>query len=606
MKIRIPIAFKLITITVLLLASAALLITIRSADFFEQSSRSREEENNANEAKARALQIENLLFSLVEKTKSVGAVLFRDFASEAERKMALELNFSSDPSLVAVEVYTLDVNGSVERVRRTVNLPYLSQFKLTEEYIDEIRRRHEFPLTSVFAGNVEIINSSEVDGLPAITMGVPFVRDQFGRITHIAISDIRLDRIQKVFSLNSERTSYLIDKRGHLLAHPNDEWAINAYNMGQVPIVRKALTEKAISMQEPYFDPESNGRFIGAYYKTSLGPAVVTQISEDFVLYPSRKVTRNAFYTAGLVLSGSLFLVFLFSFSLTIPIEKLLEATQEIAKGNFDVKARVRSHDEVGALAKAFDTMTEGLKERDKIKNVMNKFHGAMADELMSGDLSLGGSKKTVTVFFSDIRDFTKFSEGHSPEEVVEMLNEYFGRMVKIINAHNGVVDKFIGDAIMAIWGAVHTSEKDPFDCVKACIEMRKSLNELNEIRKGRGQVPIKIGMGVHTGQAISGNIGSDERMEFTVIGDTVNMASRIEASTKAFGSDFLLSEATATIVQEKFILELGGKAEVKGKSEALSMFKVRGYIDENGQEVRVQTPYSDYQAESADKVKVA
>ncbi|MCB0393906.1 MAG: HAMP domain-containing protein [Bdellovibrionales bacterium] len=606
MNYRIPIAVKLITITVCLLAAAALLITFRSADFFEQSSRSREEENNANEAKARALQIENLLFSLVEKTRSVGLVLHKEFETEQERNASLDLNFKSDPSLVAVEVYTLNVNSDVERVRRTVNEEYLAQFKLDAAYVDEVRRRHEFPLTSVFAGNVEIINSSEVDGIPMITMGVPFVRDQFGRITHIAVSDIRLDRIQKMFSVKSERTSYLIDKRGLLLAHPNDDWAINAYNMGEVPIVRRSLTEKAISMQEPYYDPESNGRYIGAYYKTSLGPTVVTQISEDFVLFPSRKVKRNAFYTAGLVVSGALFLIFLFSFSLTIPIEKLLEATQEIAKGNFEVKANVRSHDEVGQLAQAFDQMTEGLRERDKIKNVMTKFHGSMADELLAGDLSLGGERKEVTVFFSDIRDFTKFSEGHTPEEVVEMLNEYFARMVSIINKNGGVVDKFIGDAIMAIWGAVHPTEQDPFNCVKACIEMRQAVAELNEIRLGRGQTPIKIGMGVHSGPAITGNIGSDERMEFTVIGDTVNMASRIEASTKAFGTDLLLSDAIVNIVKEKYIVDLAGKAEVKGKSEALAMYKCRGFIDENGNEVRVQTEYSDYEAGHDAKVKIA
>ncbi len=606
MKLRIPIAVKLITITVLLLLSATLAITLRSADYFEKESRTREEENNSQEAKARALQIENLLFNLVQKTKSVGTVLYNSFNNEEDRKASLDLNFKTDTSLVAVEVFTLDVNGQVQPLRKTVNSGYLAQFKFDDSYIDKIRKDKEFPITSVFAGNVEIMNSSEPDGVPLVTLGVPFVKDQFGRITHIAVSDIRLDRIQKVFSAKSERTSYLVDKRGKLLAHPNDEWAINAFDMAKVPIVSKSLIEKSITKQFPYFDPETERDYIGAYYKTALGPTVVTQIPEDFVLLPSKKVKQNAFFTAGMVLSGALFLVFMFSFSLTIPIEKLLETTLEVASGNFDVKANIKSHDEVGQLASAFDNMTEGLKERDKIKNVMNKFHGAMADELMSGDAALGGTKKEVTVFFSDIRDFTKFSEGHTPEEVVEMLNEYFAVMVGIINRHNGVVDKFIGDAIMAIWGAVKKEDDDPYQCVKACIEMRQALAELNEKRIARGKTPIKIGIGIHTGDAISGNIGSDERMEYTVIGDSVNMAARIEASTKAFGADLLLSETTAQIVQEQFILELGGKAEVKGKSEPLCMYKVRGYIDEDGKEVRVQTEYSDFAAEAADKVKVA
>jgi adenylate cyclase len=209
-------------------------------------------------------------------------------------------------------------------------------------------------------------------------------------------------------------------------------------------------------------------------------------------------------------------------------------------------------------------------------------------------------------VFFSDIRDFTKFSEGHTAEEVVNMLNEYFAIMVGIINKNHGVVDKFIGDAIMAVWGAPKTTGQDQYHAVKASIEMRIALNELNERRAARDQTPIKIGIGIHSGPAISGTIGSSERMEYTVIGDTVNVTSRIESSTKAFGTDLLLSQVTADLVKDRFVLEFAGAAEVKGKSEALRMYKVRGYVDEAGQPVLVRTPYSDYESGAVDKVKIA
>src|SRR5262249_4703716 len=156
--------------------------------------------------------------------------------------------------------------------------------------------------------------------------------------------------------------------------------------------------------------------------------------------------------------------------------------------GNFNVKAKVRSRDEVGQLGEAFNHMIEGLLERDKVKNMFNKFHGSsVTEDLLKGDsVGLGGSKKMVTVFFSDIRDFTKFSEGHTPEEVVAMLNEYFEVMVGLINRNGGVVDKFIGDAIMAIWGAPKTSDRDSQNAVKAALAMRVALAELNEKRIGR------------------------------------------------------------------------------------------------------------------------
>jgi adenylate cyclase len=185
------------------------------------------------------------------------------------------------------------------------------------------------------------------------------------------------------------------------------------------------------------------------------------------------------------------------------------------------------------------------------------------------------------------------------------MLNEYFTVMVKIINDNGGVVDKFIGDAIMAVWGTPQTTGDDPFNAVKACLEMRIGLLQLNELRIARGEEPIKIGMGLHYGDTISGTVGSEDRMEFTVIGDTVNLASRIESSTKAFGTDLLLSEDLAKNVEGRVILEEAGSAEVKGKSEPLKFYKVRGLIMPDGSRRDISTPYSDYEAEKADKVKV-
>jgi adenylate cyclase len=213
--------------------------------------------------------------------------------------------------------------------------------------------------------------------------------------------------------------------------------------------------------------------------------------------------------------------------------------------------------------------------------------------------------KKTACVFFSDIRGFTSFSETRTAEQVVSMLNEYFTVMVKIINDNGGVVDKFIGDAIMAVWGTPQTTGDDPYNAVKACLEMRLGLLALNETRMARGEEPIKIGMGLHYGDLISGTVGSQDRMEFTVIGDTVNMASRIESSTKAFGTDLLLSDDLAKNVAGRVMLEEAGSAEVKGKSEPLKFFKVRGFIGPDGRETPITTPYSDFEAEKADKVKV-
>jgi adenylate cyclase len=379
--------------------------------------------------------------------------------------------------------------------------------------------------------------------------------------------------------------------------------------MNANPLVQKSKTQKSPQYQTKFTDPTDRKTYFGASVQTSVGVTMISQTSEAVILEVSNEVKRRSIFVAGTAVSIAIFAIFLFSMTLTSPIEKLAELIKVVAKGNFDVSARseVKSHDEVGDLATAFDQMTEGLKERDKVKSLFSKFHGSsVTDDLISKDIGLGGQDKEVVVFFSDIRGFTAFSENRTPEEVVAMLNEYFGVMVSIINRNGGVVDKFIGDAIMAIWGAPKGSDKDAFNAVKACLEMRQALEGLNANRRSRNEPAIAIGMGLHAGRAISGTIGSDERMEFTVLGNTVNTASRIEASTKAFGTDLLITDDVLSRVGESYVIDYAGAAEVKGRSDAIKMYKVKGYRAENGEETIIKTEWSEYEAEKADKVKIA
>jgi adenylate cyclase len=290
-------------------------------------------------------------------------------------------------------------------------------------------------------------------------------------------------------------------------------------------------------------------------------------------------------------------------------MSKLVFFTNEIAKGNFGFSARaaVKSNDEMGALALAFDHMTGGLQERDKIKTLFGKFHGSSVTQnlLTSGEIALGGSKKKATIFFSDIRGFTSYSEKRSPEKVVENLNAYFSVMVDIILRNHGIVDKFIGDAIMAVWGAPQSTGHDSYYGLKAALEMREALVALNDKFIAAGEEPLKIGMGLHEGEVISGTIGSKDRMEYTVMGDAANTASRVESVTKAFGTDLLVTENLMASVGERFLFEEAGEVEAKGKSKPLKLYLVHGYRAENGEEVVIRTPYSQYDAEKSDKAKV-
>lgn len=604
---RIPISTKLITVTILILVASTGTITWISSKYFEKKASEQVDIANLESAAAKGKEVDNIIASLVDKARVSGSLLMKGSGHGPGATDDLEFNFSKDKNFIALEV--LKLNGSsMETVVRKVKEDVFKPYNLTGAYMVNVRAWQKFPIRSVAQGSVEIKNASYPKAPAMITLGLPLVRDDQGRITHIVLADVALAPIEKPFTDPSERTQYLIDRHGELLAHKDEQKAISRINMSTNPFVIKALAQKSPQFQTKFLDPDSEENYFGAAVKTSFGITVVSQTSEAAILEVSNEVKRRSIFVAGSAISMAIFFIFLFSMTLTSPIEKLADMIHLVSKGNFNVKARsqVRSHDEVGDLAEAFDHMTEGLKERDKVKNLFSKFHGSsVTEDLMGKDIGVGGQNKDVVVFFSDIRGFTAFSEKRSPEEVVEMLNEYFGVMVKVINAHGGVVDKFIGDAIMAVWGAPRSSDKDAHKALRACLEMRKGLALLNESRISRGQPPINIGMGLHAGKAISGTIGSDERMEYTVIGNTVNTASRIEASTKAFGADLLVTDSVIEKVGEDFKVELAGAAEVKGRSEAIKMYKVRAYREADGSYTEVTTAYSDYEAESADKVKI-
>lgn len=607
---RIPISVKLISITVLLLLVVTVPIALVTSKYFENTSRQREENVNLDFAAARATEVENILSNLVDKTANHASLLLKIANDPKLPADEFEMGFMRDKNFLSLEVFRLDGGAMVSVKRRLKEEAIKVTYKADPIIMSHVRSWQKFPMQSVAKGTLEIQNATFTGGPSMFTIGIPLVKDASGKITHIALADIELGALQKPFSELKERTFFVVDRRGVLLAHSDESRALARQDFGQSEIVIIANESKTPRGQRPIWSPEIKGREYAAYAKTSFGVTVFSEISEDIILEPSREVRRKAFFIAGMVLSGALFAIFLFSMTLTSPIEKLVELIEVVSKGNFDVSAsaQIKSvfRDEVGELAVAFDHMTEGLKERDKVKGLFSKFHGSsVTDDLMNGDVGLGGQRKEVIVFFSDIRGFTAFSEKRSPEEVVEMLNEYFGVMVSIITKNGGVVDKFIGDAIMAIWGAPKSTPDDPTKALRACLEMRQGLEALNVRRMERGQPPIMIGMGLHAGPAISGTIGSDERMEYTVIGNTVNTASRIEASTKAFGADLLVTDDVISRVGDAFKVEYAGSAEVKGRSEALKMYKVRGYKAENGEYIDIATPYSDYEAEGADKVKI-
>jgi adenylate cyclase len=242
----------------------------------------------------------------------------------------------------------------------------------------------------------------------------------------------------------------------------------------------------------------------------------------------------------------------------------------------------VKTGDELEALAAGFNTMVDGLKERDNLKTTMGKYMTAsVMAHLLGGKVQLGGETLTVTILFTDIRSFTTISEKMNAQELVGLLNEYFTEMVGIVMDADGVVDKYIGDAIMAVFGAPVPKAADPVNAVKAAVRMRRSLARLNERLEARGAQRLRTGIGIHTGVVVAGNIGSERRMEYTVIGDAVNLASRLESSTKDLGVNVLVSEDTWHLVKHAVDTRPVKEITVKGRKQPVMTYEVLGITGE-------------------------
>jgi adenylate cyclase len=267
--------------------------------------------------------------------------------------------------------------------------------------------------------------------------------------------------------------------------------------------------------------------------------------------------------------------------SVTRPLDILRKQIERIGKGDLTAaESPTKMSAEFSAMAEAIAAMAKGLRERDTIKRAFSGYISRQVLEVImeKGELpALKGERRRITVLFADIRGFTTMSEGMTPEEVVEILCEFFDRMVEVLMRHKGTIDKFLGDGMMVIFGAPLDDAYQEEHAVLAAVEMQKELLNLCNEWETNGRRAIKMGIGINSGAAIVGNIGSAEHMEYTAIGDTVNLAARLESATKELGIDIVVSEHTYAAVRPLFQWKTAGTIEIRGRTEPVRAFSVEG-----------------------------
>ncbi|MDR0464271.1 MAG: adenylate/guanylate cyclase domain-containing protein [Treponema sp.] len=303
-------------------------------------------------------------------------------------------------------------------------------------------------------------------------------------------------------------------------------------------------------------------------------------------------------------------LLLLITNSLTNPMRKIVNAMERIIKtADLSSRVDVEYKDETGLLAQSFNKMTEELdsaysqikhyafdavlagKKEERIRHIFQKYvpNDVIERFFASPEKMLVGDNRCLSILFSDIRSFTTISEGMAPDDLVNSLNRYFSGQVDIIYNRNGIVDKYIGDAIMAFWGAPEKHDDDALQSVLSGLEMIDAVNKFNENQRKLGKCEFHIGIGLNYGEVTVGNIGSERKMDYTVIGDAVNLASRMEGLTKTYHSEILISESLFEELRKKAAqnalhYRLLDTVAVKGKTKGVRIFTVKKTLTESEQ----------------------
>lgn len=469
---------------------------------------------------------------------------------------------------------------------------YFASNEINRSLIEDYALQESDAVALAKNGEVSVQNATAFFGNRLLAIFTPVRSDENSDVVIILISS---EEMFDSFSTGATNLSFLVNKDGMLLVHPDLELMNNAADFSRHFLVSELMESTAQNQQNTYKD-ENGVEYIGAYRKLNLGScAVVTEARTDIIYEGVRATTRRNIYLTIAILSLAIMIVWFFSKSLSTPLKELTQVTNEINSGNFEThllaELQTKRKDEIGILIQSTKAEQEILNTFTRLTNK------GVTRAIVTKKIDFQPHLKDITIFFSDIRGFTAISDGFnkrfgekSAGEIIGFLNDYMGRMVNCISISGGNVDKFEGDAIMACWGVLRDDKldyeqwpdtdprkekfrrihekhvkQDAVSAIMATTAMRYALMEYNKkaelfTKKHEGEPlakykpHIRIGSGLNSGRATVGFMGSYDKMEFTSIGDAVNLASRTESSNKPCGTDMLITEDTYNLLKMDYI----------------------------------------------------
>lgn len=614
-QVKFPLGVKLAIIIGTIVLVSLGCVTFLNSHFIGQDVKITAENNNltinsrsAGTVDDRLSTVRSNVFQLLDLMNVVGGGRSSSLARQAEAFF-----FERNQDIAAVNILTgEDFKSSARSAKESsiINNRFFISNEIDVSSLENFIEASTQQINRSCMGETIALNASPFFNIPVMALFFPWKENGLDQTCVITFS---IENMLDILGTDSVNTTFILNDSAELLCHPDTAKVLIGESYKNYPLVAAMLRNNesnSDSRQIPFSVIDENKKktdYFGAYQKLSIGDiTVLTTVPVDSILEGVRTTRKNNIYLTGIVFFLSVIIILVFTRQgISRHLRKLTEAAEEIKNGNFDTpvfdELSTKRRDEIGVL-------NQSTKDEREFLDVFAKFtNKGVAKSIARKELDFDPHLKDITIFFSDIRGFTAISDGFknrfendSPREIIGFLNDYMSRMVNCITLSHGNVDKFEGDAIMAVWGILREDslafeklpdsspekaeryrkhknhiKEDALNAIRGTIAMRYALMKYNKDAaaftkaheneaKAKYKPHIRIGCGLNSGRATCGIMGSEDKMEYTAIGDAVNFASRTESSNKPCGTDILITEDTYNLLKDDFIRNESNNYSIK------------------------------------------